>query len=160
MWKRASGMQCLQFHQQKFDVQWTTGLFGMMCISWEKPFPTHSLNLVTRKLMLTAIYWNKTHGPQFMQIGEAGSGALPAAMQNGLCNDQTWDCTSPCKYSKTHLRCPRLRKFPRLRSQNKKAPKFSHLINITCCPFNIAPHKVIPCLKSNKYDDKTIFLPI
>jgi hypothetical protein len=48
--------------------------------------------------------------------------------------------------------------FSHLRSQDKRAPKFSHLINITHCPFNTSPHKKISCLRSNKFDDKTIFL--
>jgi hypothetical protein len=36
------------------------------------------------------------------------------------------------------------------RNQDKKAPKFSHLINITHCTFNISLHKKISCLRSNK----------
>jgi hypothetical protein len=60
-------------------------------------------------------------------------------------------------YSKTHLRSPRFNKISCLRSQDKKAPKSSHLINITCCLFNTFPHKKISCLRSNKSDDKTIF---
>jgi hypothetical protein len=47
--------------------------------------------------------------------------------------------------------------FSHLRSQDKKAPKFSHLINITHCTFNTSPHKKISRLRSNKFDDRTIF---
>jgi hypothetical protein len=46
-----------------------------------------------------------------------------------------------------------------LRSQDKKAPKLSHLINITGYPFNTLPHKKISHLRSNKFRDE-IFLPI
>jgi hypothetical protein len=47
-----------------------------------------------------------------------------------------------------------------LRSRDKKAPKFSHLINITGYPFNTSPHKNISRLRSNKFHDETIFLPV
>jgi hypothetical protein len=47
--------------------------------------------------------------------------------------------------------------FSHLRSQDKKAPEFSHLINITHCPFNTSQHKRISSLRSNKFDDETIF---
>lgn len=40
--------------------------------------------------------------------------------------------------------------FSPLRRQDKKAPKFSHLINITRCTFNMSPHKKISHLRSNK----------
>jgi hypothetical protein len=40
--------------------------------------------------------------------------------------------------------------FSHLRHHDKKAPKFSHLINITCCTFNMSPHKKISRLRSNK----------
>jgi hypothetical protein len=48
--------------------------------------------------------------------------------------------------------------FSCLRSQNKKAPKFCRLINITRCPFNIFLHKEISHLRSNKFDNETNFL--
>jgi hypothetical protein len=51
-----------------------------------------------------------------------------------------------------------VKKIPCLRSQNKKA-KFFHLISITCCPFNTSLHKEVSRLKSNKFDDETIFFP-
>jgi hypothetical protein len=50
-----------------------------------------------------------------------------------------------------------VKKISCLRSQDIKAPKFSHLINITGCPFNTSPHKKICHLRSNKFDDETIF---
>jgi hypothetical protein len=53
-----------------------------------------------------------------------------------------------------------VKKISHLRSQDKKAPEFSHLINMTHCPFNTSLHKEISCLRSNKFDDGTIFLPI
>jgi hypothetical protein len=51
------------------------------------------------------------------------------------------------------------KKISRLRSQSKKAPKFSDLINITCWSFNTSPHKELSRLKSNRFDE-TIILPI
>jgi hypothetical protein len=53
-----------------------------------------------------------------------------------------------------------VKKISCLRSQDKKAQKFSHLINITRCPFNTSPQKEISHLRSNKFDNETIFLPI
>jgi hypothetical protein len=50
--------------------------------------------------------------------------------------------------------------FSRLRSQDKKAPKFTHLINITHRTFNTPLHKKISRLRSNTFDNETIFLPI
>jgi hypothetical protein len=40
--------------------------------------------------------------------------------------------------------------FSCLRRQDRKAPKFSHLINITCCTFNTSPHRKISRLRSNE----------
>jgi hypothetical protein len=57
------------------------------------------------------------------------------------------------------LKTSLVKKISRLRSQDKKAPKFSHLINITGYPFNTFPHKKISCLRSNKFHDETIFYP-
>jgi hypothetical protein len=48
------------------------------------------------------------------------------------------------------LKTSPVKMFPRLRRQDNKAPKFSHLINITRCTFNKSPHKKIFCLRSNK----------
>jgi hypothetical protein len=53
-----------------------------------------------------------------------------------------------------------VKKISCLRSQDKKAPKFSHLINITGCPFNTSLLKKISRLRSNKFQDETIFLPV
>jgi hypothetical protein len=50
-----------------------------------------------------------------------------------------------------------VKKTSRLRSQDKTAPKFSHLINITGYPFNTSPHKKNSRLRSNKFHDKTTF---
>jgi aminoglycoside phosphotransferase len=50
--------------------------------------------------------------------------------------------------------------FPCLSSQDKKSTKILHLINITRCPFNTSLHKEISHLRSNKFDNETIFLPI
>jgi hypothetical protein len=50
-----------------------------------------------------------------------------------------------------------VKKISQLRSQDKKAPKFFHLINITGYPFNTSPHKKISRLRRNKFHDKTIF---
>jgi hypothetical protein len=47
-----------------------------------------------------------------------------------------------------------------LRSQDKIAPKFSHLSNITHCPFNTSPHKEISRLRSKKFNKETVFLSI
>jgi hypothetical protein len=52
---------------------------------------------------------------------------------------------------------PLVKKISHLRSQDKKAPEISHLVNITHCPFNTSLHKEISSLKSNKFDDETIF---
>jgi hypothetical protein len=40
--------------------------------------------------------------------------------------------------------------FSHVRHHDKKGPKFSHLINITCCIFYTSPHKEISCLTGNK----------
>jgi hypothetical protein len=53
-----------------------------------------------------------------------------------------------------------VKKISCLRSQNKEAPKFSHLINITGYPFNTSQHKKISRLRSNKFHNETIFLPV
>jgi hypothetical protein len=50
-----------------------------------------------------------------------------------------------------------VKKICPLKSQDKKAPEFSDMINITHCPFNASLHKEISCLRSNKFDDETIF---
>jgi hypothetical protein len=47
--------------------------------------------------------------------------------------------------------------FSHVRCQDKKAPKFSHLINITPYTFNTSLHKKISRLRSNKGGDETIF---
>jgi hypothetical protein len=47
--------------------------------------------------------------------------------------------------------------FSHLRSQDKKVLKFSCLINITRCPFNTSPHEKISRLRSNKFNNETIF---
>jgi hypothetical protein len=58
------------------------------------------------------------------------------------------------------LKTSLVKKIPRLRSQDKKAPKFSHLINITGHAFNTAPHRKISRLRSNKCHDEIIFSPV
>jgi hypothetical protein len=50
-----------------------------------------------------------------------------------------------------------VKKISCVRSQDKKAPEFSNLISITHCAFNTSLCKEISRLRSNKFDDKTIF---
>jgi hypothetical protein len=52
-----------------------------------------------------------------------------------------------------------VKKISRLRSQDKKAPKFSHLINIKHCPYNTSPHTEISRLTNNKLSTKQFFDP-
>jgi hypothetical protein len=57
------------------------------------------------------------------------------------------------------LKTSPVKKISRLRSQDKKAPKFSHLINITGYPFDTSPHKKISRLRSDKFTMKQFFYP-
>jgi hypothetical protein len=50
-----------------------------------------------------------------------------------------------------------VKKISHLRSQDKKAPKLSHLIEITGYPFNTSPRTELSRLGSNKFHDETIF---
>jgi len=44
-WKKALGIQCLQFHKQTSTIRWKT---CRMSASQRKPFPAHSLNIVNK----------------------------------------------------------------------------------------------------------------
>jgi hypothetical protein len=73
----------------------------------------------------------------------------------------TWKNVVP-QAQTVRFKCRRVKvkMFSHLRSQDKKAPEFSQLINIKHCPFNMSPYKKFSHPGSNKFDDRAIFSPI